>query len=400
MKILWIKTDFLHPTTRGGQIRTLETLRRLHQRHEIHYLAFEDPAHPEGLKRCGEYCSRAYPVPSRVPPRRSLGFAKLVAAGWFSPLPVAVVRYRSEEMRRTIADVRRREQFDSVVCDFLAPAPNLDGLEEVVLFQHNVETMIWERHRDHASNPLSRLYFGLQARRMQVYEGQVCRAAAGVVAVSEADAAALRERFGVSRVTAVPTGVDLEYFHPPAAVSAAADLVFLGSMDWMANIEGVEYFVREVLPLIRREKPDCTLAVVGRDPVPSIRELARRDPLIQVTGTVPDVRPYLWGARVSIVPLRVGGGTRLKIYESMAARVPVVSTSVGAEGLEVHPPEDIRIADGAESFAEACLALLQDGRERARLGQAGWELVSRRFSWEQAARCFEQALLAARVKAP
>jgi glycosyltransferase involved in cell wall biosynthesis len=158
----------------------------------------------------------------------------------------------------------------------------------------------------------------------------------------------------------------------------------------------VEYFVRDVLPLIRGKRPDCTLAVVGRDPAARIRELGKRDPLIRVTGTVADVRPYLWGSRVSIVPLRVGGGTRLKIYESMAAQVPVVSTSVGAEGLEVDPAENIRIADSAESFAEECLALLEDAGERARMAQAGWELVAARFSWPQVARCFEQALVTAR----
>jgi polysaccharide biosynthesis protein PslH len=395
MKILWIKTDFLHPTTRGGQIRTLEMLRRLHERHEIHYVAFDNPAQPEGVKRSAEYCTRAYPIINRVVRRGSLRFAGQVAAGWFSSLPVAVARYHSEEMRRKIAELRRRERFDSVVCDFLAPAPNVEQMEEVVLFQHNVETTIWERHRDHAPDPLRKLYFGLQARRMQAYEGQVCRAAAGVVAVSEADAEAMRRRFGVSRVTAVPTGVDLDYFKPEA-VRPVADLVFIGSMDWMANIDGVEYFVRDVLPLIRGKRPDCTLAVVGRDPAARIRELGKRDPFIRVTGTVADVRPYLWGSRVSIVPLRVGGGTRLKIYESMAAQVPVVSTSVGAEGLEVDPAENIRIADSAESFAEECLALLEDAGERARMAQAGWELVAARFSWPQVARCFEQALVTAR----
>jgi glycosyltransferase involved in cell wall biosynthesis len=395
MKILWIKTDFLHPTTRGGQIRTLEMLRRLHEQHEIHYVAFENPAQPAGVKRSAEYCTRAHPIINQVVRRGSLRFAGQVAAGWFSSLPVAVARYRSEEMRRMIAELRRRERFDSVVCDFLAPAPNVERMEEVVLFQHNVETTIWERHRDHAPDPLRKLYFGLQARRMQAYEGQVCRAAAGVVAVSEADAEAMRRRFGISRVTAVPTGVDLDYFKPEA-VRPVADLVFIGSMDWMANIDGVEYFVRDVLPLIRGKRPDCTLAVVGRDPAARIRELGKRDPLIRVTGTVADVRPYLWGSRVSIVPLRVGGGTRLKIYESMAAQVPVVSTSVGAEGLEVDPAENIRIADSAESFAEECLALLEEAGERARMAQAGWELVAARFSWPQVARCFEQALVTAR----
>lgn len=396
MKILWVKTDFLHPARRGGQIRTLEMLRRLHTRHEIHYVAFDEPANPEGPRRSSEYCTRAYPIPHHVPRRGSPAFAGQVAAGLFSSLPVALSRYRSPAMKRAVAQLRATGRFDSIVCDFLAPAPNLERLEECVLFQHNVETVIWERHRDHAPDPVRKFYFGLQARRMFAYERHVCRSVAHVIAVSEPDADQMRLRFGLSAVTAVPTGVDLDYFAPPDSTPPATDLVFVGSMDWLANIDGVTYFAREILPLIRKQRPDCSLAIVGRYPSPEVQALGRGDPAIQVTGTVPDIRPYLWGARVSIVPLRIGGGTRLKIYESMAAKAPVVSTSVGAEGLEVHPPEEIRIADDPEAFAGACLDLLEDPVARARQAQAGWETVSRRFSWERAAQCFEETLRLAR----
>jgi glycosyltransferase involved in cell wall biosynthesis len=175
-------------------------------------------------------------------------------------------------------------------------------------------------------------------------------------------------------------------------VKPFADLAFVGSMDWLANIDGVKWFVDAVLPLVRRRKPDCTFAVIGRLPPPEIRAMAERDSKIFVTGTVADVRPYLWGSKISVVPLRIGGGTRLKIYESMAAKVPVISTAVGAEGLEVHPPENARIADSAEDFAEVCIELLEDAGERARVAAAAWEMVNARFSWEQVARCFERIL--------
>lgn len=166
-------------------------------------------------------------------------------------------------------------------------------------------------------------------------------------------------------------------------------------MDWLPNVDGVLHFVREVLPLIRRRRPECTLAIVGRTPPSKISKLARQDPRILVSGTVPDIRPHLWGSSVSIVPLRIGGGTRLKIYESMAARVPVVSTSVGAEGLSVNPSENIRIADQPEGFAAQCLELLQDRPARERVVSSAWELVSARFSWEEVARSFERILEAA-----
>ena len=135
-----------------------------------------------------------------------------------------------------------------------------------------------------------------------------------------------------TRISTIATGVDLDYFAPPAAVPLAHDLVFVGSMDWMPNIDAVNYFLDEIFPRITALRPGTTLAIVGRTPTPELRARASRDARITVTGTVPDVRPWLWGARLSVVPLRIGGGTRLKIYEAMAAHLPVVSTSVGAEG--------------------------------------------------------------------
>ena len=170
------------------------------------------------------------------------------------------------------------------------------------------------------------------------------------------------------------------------------DLVFVGSMDWLPNIDGIEWFVREVLPLVRAVRPNCSLALVGRQPPPSLTALAQRDPLIQVSGTVPDIRPYLWSSAVAIVPLRIGGGTRLKIYESMAARVPVISTAVGAEGLDVHHPYDTRLADSPRDFADACLELLAGEELRKRQAAAAWEMVAGNFSWEHVARCFERVL--------
>jgi glycosyltransferase involved in cell wall biosynthesis len=392
MRILWVKTDFLHPTTRGGQIRTLEILRRLHKCHEIHYVAFHDPGHAEGLKRSPEYCSYAYPVPRRIRSRRSFTFLKQLVFSLFSRLPFAVGRYRSREMQRMISSLLERQRFDIVVCDFLTPAPNILRLEGCLLFQHNVETMIWQRFFENAKGPIRRFYFALQASAMLAYERSVCRSVAHVIAVSEKDAELMRSLFEISNVSIVPTGVDVDFFTPPPSSLRIADLTFVGSMDWLPNIDAVSYFVREVLPLIRRRRPDCSLVIVGRDPPPAVRSLADGSKSIRVTGTVPDIRPYLWGSLVSIVPLRIGGGTRLKIYESMAARVPVVSSAIGAEGLSVSTPDHIRIADTPESFANACLELLDNPSTRSSIADAAWELVASKFSWEQVVHCFDEAL--------
>lgn len=391
MKILWLKTDFLHPTRKGGQIRTLEMLKQLHRRHEIHYVALDDGASAEAVPRAKEYCSRTYPVAHRAPPRTSPAFFGQLAGNLFSPLPLSIARYRVEELRRTIERVMRAESPDVLVCDFLTPAVNIDDLAAWILFQHNVETMIWRRHAETASG-LRRIYFANQAERMFRFEADVCRKVRRVIAVSESDARTHRELFGLQDVPSVPTGVDVEALTPPGPRTIETDLIFIGSMDWMPNVDGVDYFLDEILPVIRRKRPDCSMTIVGRYPPKSLRQRAAQDPRLRVTGTVDDVRPYLWSAAVSVVPLRIGGGTRLKIYEAMAAKTPVVSTSIGAEGLDIHPPDDIRLADTAEAFADACLELLDDADSRARIAHSAWELVASRYSWSSVAAEFEKLL--------
>lgn len=202
----------------------------------------------------------------------------------------------------------------------------------------------------------------------------------------------MRRDYGAKFVSAVPTGVDLEYFASRPA-QPVADLAFVGSMDWMPNIDGMKWFVGEILPLIRKRRPSCSVAIIGRKPTREIENLASADPRLIVTGTIPDVRPYLWGCTLSIVPLRIGGGTRLKIYESLAARTAVVSTTIGAEGLDVQNGENILIADEPSDFARQCLRLLDDLKERNRIAEAGFELVRSRYSWEAVSHEFE-ALLA------
>ena len=392
MKLLWVYSDFLHPTNRGGQIRTLETLKCLHRKHEVHYAGLWNPKFPEGPARAKEYASYVYPVRRTVIAKTSPAFLFQLAKGLVSEMPVAVFRHQSDEMRATVDRLLREHSFDHVVCDFLSSAPHFSDLSRAVLFQHNVEAMIWKRHLEHAGSPLRRYYFRRQARLMLEYEGQVCRSVKSIIAVSEADAEKMRALYGVSRVTAVPTGVDVDFFRPATEAQQATDLVFVGSMDWMPNIDGVVWFVREVLPLIKKKLPDCSLAVVGRTPGREVTELAEREPGIRITGTVKDVRPWLWESKVSIVPLRIGGGTRLKIYEAMAAGTPVVSTTIGAEGLDIAPGENILIADEPEAFAEACVRLISDAGERRRLADAAARHVETKHSWEAAAVEFERAL--------
>jgi glycosyltransferase involved in cell wall biosynthesis len=393
MKTLWVNSNFMHPTTKGGQIRTLEMLRHLHRWHEIHYVAIENPAQPEGPARAGEYSHKAYPFQYRIPDKTSPAFYAELVRGLFSPTPVAVERFHPPGMRAFLEDLIRRERFDCAVVDHLAPTSYFPDLPKAVFFQHNVETVIWRRHVEHAGDVLRRAYFKMQAERMYHYERRVSRASGHIVAVSAKDAGEMRRLFDVTRVSEIPTGVNIDYFLPPGHPSAeVADLVFVGSMDWLPNVDGVLYFVREILPLIRRKRPETTLAVVGRTPPPKMLQVGVEDPKVVITGTVPDIRPYLWGSSVAIVPLRIGGGTRLKIYEAMAAKIPVVSTTIGAEGLTVNPPRDIRIADDPQDFAGQCLELLAGRELRDRVAAGAWEMVNANFSWEHVSRCFEKIM--------
>lgn len=391
MKLLWVKSDFLHPTTRGGQIRTLEMLRRLHARHQVHYLAYHDPDEREGVQRSSEYCSHAWPVPHRAPRRTSPRFVRQLAAGLVSKLPVSIRLYHTAAMANLYERLVREHRYDCVVCDFLTPAPNLSDLERCVLFQHNVEYVIWRRHADNAPTPAHRLFFDLQARRMFEYEREVCRRVRKVIAVSETDAATMSQAFGIDAIEAVPTGVDVDFFKPQAAGEAPkTDIVFVGSMDWMPNTDGVLWFAREILPLIRARRPQTSVTVVGRRPSPEIRALSSLG--ITVTNTVADVRPYLWGSLVSAVPLRIGGGTRLKIFEAMAACTPVVSTTVGAEGLGVENGRHLLIADTPDQFAQACLKLIECPAMRSGLAGAAQRHVADHYSWDAVTTAFERML--------
>jgi sugar transferase (PEP-CTERM/EpsH1 system associated) len=392
MKILWAKTDFLHPTNRGGQIRTLEMLKRLSRRNEVHYVAYDDPNLPEGRERAAEYSAMTFPVNRPIAPRSSPRFFAQLAANLFSPLPLAVARYRSALMTRQLATLIAGEHYDAVVADFLSITPNFEDLSKCTLFQHNVESIIWRRHAEHARSPQRRVYFQSQARRMANYEREVCRTVRCVVSVSPSDTQTMQREFGAQRIEDVPTGVDIEYFRRLEHAPATSDLVFVGAMDWLPNIDGALWFMQEVLPIIRSARPKTTITFAGRNPSPEIRALADQARGIRVTGTVPDVRPYLWGASVSIVPLRIGGGTRLKIYEAMAAGVPVISTTVGAEGLAVTDGCNIHLADDAETFARKLLALLSNATERQTVADAAINLVTETFSWESVTERFEAIL--------
>lgn len=389
MHLLWVKTELLHPIDKGGRIRTYNMLRALRHQHRITYVTLDSgtaAADAPGL--AFEYCHELVRVPFSEARRRSPRFWLELVANLASPLPYAIAKYRSGALEREIERAVRERGIDVVVCDFLAPSQNVPGGLQcpTVLFQHNVEATIWKRHADVRTNPLARAYFRAQWRRMVRFERGECRRFDRVVTVSRADADAIAREYGVTGVVDIPTGVDTAYFRPAGrATPEPRNLVFTGSMDWLPNEDGIAWFVDEVLPRIHRQMPDVTLTIVGRNPPPAIRSLATTDKRLRVTGSVPDVRPFMESAAVFVVPLRVGGGTRLKIFEALAMERPLVSTTIGAEGLPLQHGVHALIVDGADRFADAVVRLLSDHQLAATLARDGAAYVRSRFGWDRAA---------------
>ena len=227
---------------------------------------------------------------------------------------------------------------------------------------------------------------------MGVYEKNVCRRVKHVITVSDIDAERIKSMFGVETVTNVPTGVDVEYFAPRGDDPQISDIVFCGSMDWLPNVDAVLHFLSEVLPLIHDRLPGTTFTIAGRSPDAKVLKAVKGLNGVHVTGKVEDMRPYLWGSKISIVPIRIGGGTRLKIYECMAAGVPVVSTTVGAEGLSYKDGEDIVLANDPGDFASSCIRLLSDDAARRAISHNALKRVQRDFSWEAVSLEFEAIL--------
>ena len=403
MRILWLKSDLLLPLDKGGKLRTWHLMRHLAQRHEITYLGFKEPGQPaadiEGMR---QVAARVETVTRAEPSKGSLRFYADAAVHLIDPLPYAVGKYRSRAFKARLRALLAAESFDLIVCDFLFPAVNLPRRLPcpAVIFTHNVESEIWRRHAETKRGAMAGWLYATQYRRMLRYEGRTLRRFDGVLAVSDADAETFAARYPDAirqPVHVVPTGVDTEYFatspplrNPPPAVGNS--LIFTGSMDWLPNEDAMQFFCRDILPLIRADEPGASLSIVGRTPTPAVRRLAESQG-VRVTGRVDDVRPYMKDAAVYVVPLRIGGGTRLKIFEAMAMGMAIVSTTVGAEGLPVTDGEHLMLADEPRTFARAVVHLLRDAERRAQLAAAARALVVERYDWSAVAGELESALV-------
>lgn len=332
----------------------------------------------------------------RWQPQEQSRLLELAKKAWwlFDSIPIPV---RSDWNAAGAETVRKAldKKPDVVVFDFphsavLAP----DSIPvPSVMFTHNVEAEIFQRHWQVARFPVHKLVWRNQFRKMHKFEKKVLSNFDGVVAVSERDCEFFRKEYLTTHCGVIPTGVDTEFFvHKPP--DNRRQVVFCGSMDWMANIDGIAWFFDEVWPLIRQAVPDATMKVVGRTPPDAlVKRIGNAAPEWQFTGFVDDVREHIGGAAAFVIPLRVGGGTRIKAFEAMAMGAPVVSTSIGIEGLPVNDGEHYLAADSAEDFAASVAALLSDAPRRHRISNAARKLVEDQYGFRRAASVFERICL-------
>ncbi|HEU5297781.1 MAG TPA: glycosyltransferase [Burkholderiaceae bacterium] len=395
-RLAFVSPVFLLPADTGGRIRSGNILRGL--KGGAFDVTLIGPAteaqrrdHAQPLQALCDRFEAWQPAEPRPRWRRALDLA--------DALPVNVVADRTQPGIAAVSRALRQVQFDVAVFDFVHAAvlqpPGLDCA--TVCFTHNVEAEIFQRHARQARNSLLKWVWSSQHSKMDRYERQVLAQFTSVVAVSERDAAFFSEHYGVAAPRTIPTGVDLDYFAWQLPVDPGPQtpptVVFIGSMDWAANIDGVRHFIESVWPRVHAALPHARFVVVGRNPPEALVQLGRSHAGVSFTGFVDDVRPYVREAQVAVIPLRVGGGTRIKAFEAMAMGCPVVSTTVGIEGLGVSDGEHFLCHDDPEGQARAILRVLGDAALRRGLAERARACVERHHGYRVAARAFERICL-------
>lgn len=382
MKILVIDEEFPYPLNNGKRTRSYSLTRALSAHAQVSYLAYGHADSPAvaALTAEGIVCHAVAPTDLRQSGPR---FYFRLLMNLLSPLPYIVTSHTTPRFARRLAELIAAERFDAVICEWTPYANYLRAHPRQcsIIVAHNIEAQIWRRYEANERNPLRRWYISLQRRKVERFERACFDWAHGATAVSAMEAAEIAG-YGVDyRVEVVDNGVDVEFFRRTDTTVDPHRIVFSGALDWRPNQDAVEYFVHEILPRIRERIAEVQFAVVGREPPRHIRELDRLEG-VSITGTVDDVRPYFANAALCVVPLRIGGGSRLKILAAMAMGRPVLSTTIGAEGLEVTDGTDILLADGAEAFADAVIAGLRDPQRLEAVARAGRRLVEARYRWD------------------
>jgi polysaccharide biosynthesis protein PslH len=313
-----------------------------------------------------------------------------VMRGAIGRTPLPLLNYTTRKMNQELKSIFSSQVFDIVQVESIHLMPYLATIRSArkrplaVLDWHNIESELMTQYAERESSAFRRAYANRTAKLIGEFERRALREFDAHLVVSERDAEVLRGINPDARIFVIENGVDCAHYSDAGTDQASAKnrIVFVGSMDYHANIDAAVNFAHDVWPRVRDRKPELVFSIVGRDPAPEVRALESANG-VEVTGTVEDVRRYYQEAIAAIVPLRVGGGSRLKILEAMAAGVPVVSTTLGAEGLGIHPGEDIMVADSSQELAESIIKVAEDDDLKQRIAKAGRALVVDRYDWSR-----------------
>ncbi|MEZ4867735.1 MAG: glycosyltransferase family 4 protein [Caldilineaceae bacterium] len=405
MRILFLTQVLPFPLDAGPKIRAYYVLRYLCQHHEVTLASFVRPTDTaEAIAHLQQFCRDVHTV---AMPRSKLLDVVHMLKSLVTTQPFIIARDWMPTMVHLLQDLIARTHFDAIHADQLWMAPYalwarqaVERREETgerrqergnaqmrpltVLDQHNAVYLIPKRLAEHERNPLKRALLALEARKLARFEMGACRQFDRVAWVSNEDYAALQRRLPnnaapVPKTAMIPICVNPQ--DEPAIVrqSAGRRVTFLGGLHWPPNAEGIQWFVQEVWPQVHAQAPDAILTVIGKHPPAALQEGAV--PNLQITGYVDDPAPFLAETAAFIVPLHAGGGMRVKILDAWAWGLPIVSTTTGAEGIDICPGENILIADSATEFAQALIHLLKDSAQATVIAQAGRAWVERRYNW-------------------
>jgi glycosyltransferase involved in cell wall biosynthesis len=382
MRILFLSPRQSWPTVSGAKLRDYYFAKALGRRAQLTYMYFaERGGTTPGLTEF-PFCERvvAVPAPAMYTPAK-------VLRGLLGRQPLPVVNYTSPEMREAIRGALSGGHFDMIHFDAVQMAAYVPLIQQwlpgarIVFNWHNIESELMRRYAGTAPTIVHRIYGNLTARRLETLERELLKGCFGHLVCSGREQEQLQRIAPEARLAVIENGVDAGAFSAiPGGGAARNNLVFVGSMSYHANIDAAVWFTRELWPGIRRRFPQWTLSLVGSNPSPAVQALAGDG--VVVTGTVPSIEPYYGQALAAIVPLRSGAGTRLKILEAMAAGVPVISTTLGAEGLDVAPGENILIADTAADWIAALESIAGNESRWDSIGGRGRALVTSRYDWE------------------
>jgi glycosyltransferase involved in cell wall biosynthesis len=389
-----VDEELPYPPTSGKRIRTLNLTLRLARRHDITYICHRNNDIQEARRAAAYFAGHGIAtvvVDRPVPAKSGPAFYARLAANLFSPLPYSVATHASNSLRSALCAHAATHPVDLWHCEWTPYAEVLRGVPEGrrLVIAHNVESVIWRRYHETETNPLKRWYIGRQWRKYERFERRVLGEVDRTVAVSDEDARLLRDEFGARRVDVVENGVDTAYFRPRATRREPGRVLFLGSLDWRPNLDGVQRLLERVFPAVRAAEPAAALWLVGRNPPEWLRRQAASLPGVELHGSVPDVRPFLDHCAVMVVPLRIGGGSRLKILEALASGTPVVSTRVGAEGLCLEEGQHLTVVESIDDLVPALLAAFRDPDGLQRQADAGRRRVVWQYDWDRLADVLE-----------